>query len=265
MAVLDVNFYSNVLMRPVIYKAIIPIDGPVFPGTEAKKTKELETVYLLHGIMGNCNDWTLYTRVVKLAEQYNVAVIMPSGENSFYVDQETQWNHYGEYIGKELVEETRKLFPLSHKKEDTFIAGLSMGGYGAIRNGLKYNDTFGAIAALSAALVTDQALEADEKAEWFFSKKSYYETIFGDLSKLKGSDKDPEWLVKNIKAQNGSMPRMYLACGTEDDLLVVNRRYRDFLKAENVKHTYAESSGIHDWKFWDEYIEKALKWVSNIG
>ena len=95
------------------------------------------------------------TRIQAWAEANDLAVIMPSGENRFYLDDEKSGELYGEFIGKELVEFTRKLFPLSDKREDTFIAGLSMGGYGAIRNGLKYAENFGCVIGLSAALVHD--------------------------------------------------------------------------------------------------------------
>jgi putative tributyrin esterase len=261
MAIVDVNYYSNALARQVTYKAIIPTDSPVFPGMEKREAKPFKTLYLLHGIMGNYTDWVAGTRVAQWATQHNIAVIMPSGDNSFYVDQEASCNFYGEYIGRELVEESRKLFPLSTKREDTFIAGLSMGGYGAIRNGLKYHDTFGALAGLSSALILDQALVSTEEAGWAFGKRSYFEAVFGDLSKLKGSDKDPEALVKKIKEESGAMPRIYIACGTEDFLITNNRQFRDFLAAENVEHTYLESTGAHDWKFWDEYIEKVLAWL----
>lgn len=262
MAVIDVNFFSNALMRQVTYKAVVPTDGPMMPGMETKERSVFKSLYLLHGIMGNYTDWVTYTRVAQLAAQYQVAVFMPSADNSFYVDQEGSSSYYGEYIGRELVEETRKLFPLSVRKEDTFIAGLSMGGYGAIRNGLKYHNTFGALAGMSSALIMEHALESTEEADWAFRKRSYYEAVFGDLEKLKGSDKDVEALVKKIQAENGAMPRIYISCGTEDFLIENNRKYRDFLLAEKVEHTYVESPGVHDWKFWDEYIEKVLIWLT---
>ncbi len=254
MAIIDVNYYSNALMRNVTYKAIVPTE-------ELEVGKPLKTLYLLHGIMGDYTNWIVKTRVAQLATKYKIAVIMPSGENSFYVDQEAACNNYGEYVGRELVEETRKLFPLSTNREHTYIAGLSMGGYGALRNGLKYNHTFGAIAGLSSALIMEQILASTEEAKWVFGKRSYYEATFGDLSKLKGSDKDLEALIINIKKENCSMPRIYLACGTEDHLINNNRQYRDFLISQDVKHIYFETSGIHDWKFWDEYIEKVMRWL----
>jgi putative tributyrin esterase len=263
MAVIDVNFFSNSLARQVSYKAIIPVDGPVFPGRPAKEVKPFKTVYLLHGIFGDYTDWLIKSRVALFAEKYNLAVIMPSGENGFYVDNEATRKYFGEYIGRELVEETRKLFHLSNKRGDTFIAGLSMGGYGALRNGLKYYNNFSAIAALSSALIIDAAITSTEENPFEFGRRSYYEAVFGDVANLRGSDKDVEALVQKIKKENGVMPEIYLACGTEDSLIENNRKFRDFLISENVEHTYLESPGIHDWQFWDEYIEKVMEWLVN--
>lgn len=261
MALIDVNYYSHALSRQVTYKALVPTDPrKVQKGTQSEK-KYFKTMYLLHGIMGDCNDWIVNTRVSLLAEQYNIAIIMPSGDNSFYVDNESLRNYYGRFIGQELVEETRKLFPLSNNRDDTFIAGLSMGGYGALRNGLKYSDTFGSIAALSAALIIDDAIHSTEEVVKVFNRNNY-EALFGDLTKLKGSDKDIEALVRGIKHEGRQMPRIYLACGTEDSLLVNNRMFKDFLVSENVAHSYIESPGSHNWKFWDEYIEKVLVWLT---
>src|SRR5690242_5946628 len=142
MAIIDVKFFSNALARQVSYKAIIPADRAVFPGSPPKEVKPFKTLYLLHGIFGDYTDWLVKSRIALFAEEHNIAVIMPSGENGFYVDHEAFRSFYGDYIGKELVEETRKLFHLSNEREDTFIAGLSMGGYGALRNGLKYYHNF---------------------------------------------------------------------------------------------------------------------------
>ena len=144
MAIIEVNFISKCLMRVVTFNAIIPVDK-FGPQAENAEQKPLKTLYLLHGIFGNYTDWVNGTRIQAWAEANDLAVIMPSGENRFYLDDEKSGELYGEFIGKELVEFTRKLFPLSDKREDTFIAGLSMGGYGAIRNGLKYAENFGCV------------------------------------------------------------------------------------------------------------------------
>lgn len=261
MALIQATYFSKALSRNVTFTAVIPAPKMVFPGMPAPEKKPFKTLYLLHGILGNHADWSTGSRIRMLAEEKNLAVIMPSGQNSFYVDDEVRGNMFGEFIGVDLVEATREIFKLSDKREDTYIAGLSMGGYGAIRNGLKYCDTFSHVAGLSSALITYQAPEATEDAPWKFGKRSYFEAIFGDLNKLPESDKDPEGVLKIIKAHGKQVPKMYMACGTEDPLIDVNRRYRDFLISEGVDLKYEEGPGVHDWKFWDTYIEKVIDWL----
>ena len=260
MAIIEVNFISKCLMRTVTFNAIIPVDK-FGPQTENAEQKPLKTLYLLHGIFGNYTDWVNGTRIQALAEANDLAVIMPSGENRFYLDDEKSGELYGEFIGKELVEFTRKLFPLSDKREDTFIAGLSMGGYGAIRNGLKYAENFGCVIGLSAALVHDTWKDADNSAPIFTFRRNYYEAIFGEYDKVKGSDKDPKALLLKLKEEGRPVPKMYLCCGTEDDLVTVNRDFRDFLNENGVDLTYVEGPGKHDWVFWDTYIKKVLDWL----
>ena len=260
MAIIEVNFISKCLMRTVTFNAIIPVDK-FGPQAENAEQKPLKTLYLLHGIFGNYTDWVNGTRIQAWAEATDLAVIMPSGENRFYLDDEKSGELYGEFIGKELVEFTRKLFPLSDKREDTFIAGLSMGGYGAIRNGLKYAENFGCVIGLSAALVHDTWKDADNSAPIFTFRRNYYETIFGEYDKVKGSDKDPKALLLKLKEEGRPVPKMYLCCGTEDGLVTANRDFRDFLNENGVDLTYVEGPGKHDWVFWDTYIKKVLDWL----
>lgn len=260
MAIIEVNFISKCLMRTVTFNAIIPVDK-FGPQAENAEQKPLKTLYLLHGIFGNYTDWVNGTRIQAWAEANDLAVIMPSGENRFYLDDEKSGELYGEFIGKELVEFTRKLFPLSDKCEDTFIAGLSMGGYGAIRNGLKYAENFGCVIGLSAALVHDTWKDADNSAPIFTFRRNYYEAIFGEYDKVKGSDKDPKALLLKLKEEGRPVPKMYLCCGTEDGLVTANRDFRDFLNENGVDLTYVEGPGKHDWVFWDTYIKKVLDWL----
>lgn len=260
MAIIEVNFISKCLMRTVTFNAIIPVDK-FGPQAENAEQKPLKTLYLLHGIFGNYTDWVNGTRIQAWAEANDLAVIMPSGENRFYLDDEKSGELYGEFIGKELVEFTRKLFPLSDKREDTFIAGLSMGGYGAIRNGLKYAENFGCVIGLSAALVHDTWKDADNSAPIFTFRRNYYEAVFGEYDKVKGSDKDPKALLLKLKEEGRPVPKMYLCCGTEDGLVTVNRDFRDFLNENGVDLTYVEGPGKHDWVFWDTYIKKVLDWL----
>lgn len=260
MAIIEVNFISKCLMHVVTFNAIIPVDK-FGPQAENAEQKPLKTLYLLHGIFGNYTDWVNGTRIQAWAEANDLAVIMPSGENRFYLDDEKSGELYGEFIGKELVEFTRKLFPLSDKREDTFIAGLSMGGYGAIRNGLKYAENFGCVIGLSAALVHDTWKDADNSAPIFTFRRNYYEAVFGEYDKVKGSDKDPKALLLKLKEEGRPVPKMYLCCGTEDGLVTANRDFRDFLNENGVDLTYVEGPGKHDWVFWDTYIKKVLDWL----
>jgi putative tributyrin esterase len=260
MALLQVNFISKSLMRTVPIQVILPVDKLVFPGMPERENKPLKTLYLLHGILGNYTDWVSGTRIQRWAEEKNLAVVMPSGDNSFYIDQPASGNFYGEFIGKELVDITRMMFPLSHKREDTFIAGLSMGGYGAIRNGLKYHETFGCAAGLSSALILEQLFDGSLRSV------ANEASAFGNLNEAIISDKNPKVLVKTIKEKmqqdpNVNFPKMYMACGTEDSLINSNQNLRNFLLENGVDLTYEEGPGRHDWEFWDTYIKKVIDWL----
>lgn len=261
MALIQVNFLSKSLMRTVPINVILPVDKLTFPGMPKRPDRPYKTLYLLHGVFGNYTDWVSGTNVLRWAEEKDLAVVMPSGENMFYVDQESPGSQYGEFVGQELVEITRKMFPLSHKREDTFIAGLSMGGYGAIRNGLKYHDTFGYICGLSSAMVVNHLEERTNDSPNIIERRDFAERIFGDLSKVKDSDKNPEWLIRKLCKEQAKLPKVYLACGTEDPLLDGNRKLRDLMKVFGMDVTYEEGPGGHEWDFWNRYIKKVIDWL----
>lgn len=261
MAFVRVDFFSKSLMRTVTINAIIPVDKMQFPGMPVREKKPFKTLYLLHGIFGNYVDWVNGTRIERWAQDNNLAVIMPSGENKFYVDNEASGDMFSTFIGKELVEVTRDMFPLSHERQDTFIGGLSMGGYGALTNGLKYHDTFGYIVALSSGLILERVLASDDSPNPMPThRRSYYESVFGDLNKLIGSDMDYNALAQKIKDEENK-PAIYLACGTEDGLYPPNAEYRKLLEKYGYDVTWVEGPGGHTWDFWDEYLLKALKWL----
>lgn len=261
MAFIQMNLLSQALMRTVPVNVILPVDKMVFPGMPKREEKPYKTLYLLHGVFGNYTDWVCGSRIQRFAEEHDLVVVMPSGDNAFYVDQPAGNNFYGEFIGKELVELTRKMFPLSRRREDTFIGGLSMGGFGALRNGLKYSDTFGCIVSLSGALHLEEMAARTKDAPFFLESKSYSEACFGDLSKVLESDKNPRWLVKELKKANKELPRIYMACGEQDSLLPINQDMADFLKAQGADVTFEVGPGSHEWDFWDTYIKKAIDWL----
>lgn len=260
MALIQVNYMSRALMRTVPLQVILPVDKLAMPGEPDHDARPFKTLYLLHGIFGNYTDWVSGTRIQRWAEEKDLAVVMPSGDNAFYVDQPAAHNLYGEFVGRELVEVTRRMFPLSPKREDTFIAGLSMGGYGALRNGLKYHGTFGCVAGLSSATVIDGINNRTDDAV-FFQGRTFAERVFGDLSKAEESDLNPAWLAAQLAAAHKELPRLYMACGLDDALLPGNRRLRDALLAAGADLTYEEGPGAHEWDFWDRHIKKVIDWL----
>jgi len=263
MAQIHINFFSKTLMRQVAFNAVVPVDKFIFapPGTVPAEKKPFKTLYLLHGIFGNCTDWLSGTRIQDLANDHNLAVIMPSGDNSFYVDRPETGNLYGEFIGRELVEFTRDLFPLSREREDTFIAGLSMGGFGAVRNGLKYHETFGYVAGLSSGFILENAIHSNDDEPIFFRRRSYYEAIFGSMDTVMETDNNPKYILKQLVESGADIPNLYLSCGTEDFLLEANRDYNKYLNELGIEHDYVEGPGAHDWEYWSEYIEKLMHWL----
>lgn len=261
MAFLQVNLFSQSLMRTVSVNVILPADKMMMPGVPRRAELPYKTLYLLHGVLGNYMDWGTTSRVQRYAEEHDLAVVMPAGENAFYVDQPKGHRLYGEFIGKELVELTRRMFPLSHEREDTFLGGLSMGGYGALRNGLKYHDTFGYIVSLSGALVTDHMAERTNDAVMFYETRDYAEEVFGDLKKLAESDKNPRYLVEQLQKEKVKFPGIYMACGEQDFLLEANQEFVLFLKEKGVDVTFETGPGSHEWDFWDAYIKKAIEWL----
>ena len=258
MALLQVNFYSVELKRNVPAQVILPAEERY--GGEAP----YKTLYLLHGLMDNYTAWTSNTRIERWAMERNLAVVMPSAENSFYLDNpygSSVFGNFGKYIGEELVNITRKMFPLSRKREDTFIAGLSMGGFGALRNGLKYHRTFSHIACLSGAIHFFE-YPFDDPGRNIIGE----DACFGDLYEASKTDRNPRVAAETMfesKRENSEIeyPKVYFACGTEDYLLQANRDFVDFLKKNEVDVLYEEGPGEHDWDFWDTYIQQVLAWL----
>ena len=261
MALIQGDFYSVALAKLTNYHLILPND--IFPGMiEGNKhyNRSMKTLYLLHGYSGTARDWLLGSRAQELAIRYNLAIVMPTGDNSFYLDRKGTGRAYCQYVGKEIVDYTRKTFGLSDRREDTYIGGNSMGGFGAIHTGLAFPETFQGILALSSALIIHDIKNQPEGFTNNVADYEYYSTVFGDLSKLEHSENNPEQLVRNLKGQGKEIPSIYMACGTEDFLLEQNRCFHKFLKEEQVSLTYLESPGVHDWTFWNEYLEKGVRY-----
>ncbi|HLR89243.1 MAG TPA: alpha/beta hydrolase-fold protein [Atopostipes sp.] len=260
MAQFSGSFYSKNLTRKVPFTAIIPTQSElelIHGENKPEFSQPKRTLYLLHGWDGSNEDWLFNSRIYELAREYNVAVILPSGENSFYLDH-PNGNAYGQFIGEELVEVTRELFFLSSKREDTWIAGLSMGGYGALRNGFKYSNTFSKVAAFSSRILSKKEAPHREELEENFINEHIKAIIRSDtLADLSEEDDVYDLVTKRTEEQ-----KVFIACGFEDYLYEENRAFHEFLLKNKILHEYFESSGGHTWDFWNEYIRKAVKWMT---
>ena len=257
MATFTFTMYSHAMHRHTDVTAIIPAEKPAFPGVPFDPDKPFKSIYLLHGYSGSHADWLRGSKIQQLAQQFRIAVFCPDGENSFYVDEPSRDANYATFICDELIEFTRRIFPLSKEREDTAIGGFSMGGYGALRNGFKYNEVFGSIIALSSALITDGISKmpddlppapAGGQGGGMGMSPSYFVHSKALASKLM---EDP----------NAIRPRVYMACGSEDFLIENNRSLHEHLEKIGYPHYYTEGHGTHAWEYWDPHIEEGLKWM----
>ena len=258
MALYEVNFYSQMLSGQTEFYAVIPNDVPegMVEHNEhfARKPRVL---VLLHGYSGNAADWVTGSRIRELAGQYNLAVIMPNGRNSFYIDKESTGEKYASYVGKELLQYVSRAFGLDVSPENCIIGGLSMGGFGAIHTGLMF-DSYSKVIGLSSALIVNGLSTMEDNP---MANKAYYENVFGDLSLAAKTDHNPEVLALKRLEAHKKLPDIYMACGSEDFLLAANNELDAFLTAHGISHEYHVSPGIHNWTFWNEYLEPAIIWA----
>ena len=262
MALIRVDFYSRYLQRNVVLTAVIPVDKMDGDKLAKRRQGPYRTMYLLHGLFGRDYDWIDKTHMVETAEARDVAVIMPSGEDGLYLNKPEINEWHGKFISEELVEVTRRLFPLSRKREDTALAGISIGAYTALINGLLRPDRFGSIIALSGSFMRDRILDAVESHSP--RKRKYYERFFGDLDTVIGSEKDYVELVKRFEDDPDlPKPKYYGACGESDNLCKNNRELAQLLRNAGFDVTYWEPEiGGHEWPFWNAWIDCALDWFA---
>lgn len=181
-------------------------------------------------------------------------VVMPGVNRSFYTDM-AHGAKYWTFVSEEVPRLAQSFFPLSTERAECFVAGLSMGGYGAFKLGLTYPNRFAAAASLSGALDMAQRLEEVEE-----ERQSEFEDVFGDLSVLKGSEHDLFHLADKL-VEYRTPPRLYQCCGTEDFLYAGNVCFREHAQKLGLDLTYEEGPGEHEWGYWDRQIQKVLAWL----
>ena len=263
MALFDIKLFSTSLLTNTDVRVVIPTpDEPFVPDSTPfyHKDKRYQVLYLLHGAFGDCTVWTRNTGIERYAQKYNLAVVSASVTNSCYLDM-VHGPRFMTYMTKELPAFINAMFPVSDRPEDTFIAGLSMGGYGAYRLALETPERVSCAVSLSGAL--DMAAMLEERPT---DAPSAYNSqdVFGDIP-VRGTDNDLFALLKKRQAENRPIPKLYQCCGTEDFLYKMNLSVRDRLREMNVDLTYDESAGIHNWDYWDPQIRKVLEWLPLSG
>lgn len=261
MAFMQIDFFSEVLGMCTHMNVILPEDNKGAIGIEGTAQKDgWKVLYLLHGLSDDYTIWQRQTSIERYVSGKPIVVVMAETQRGWYTDMKYGFKWFT-YFTEELPAIVKSFFPrVSTKREDTFVAGLSMGGYGAMKLALRLPSQYAAAASLSGAL---------DVAELFCDKPglsgdSEAENVFGDVKAIRGSENDLFTLARKV-AEEAERPRLYMWCGTEDFLYWQNVRMRNLLKGLDYDLTYEESSGDHQWKYWDEKIQTVLKWLMPEG
>jgi S-formylglutathione hydrolase FrmB len=245
MAFMQCNFSSETLAIGASMNVLLPDPKPGQPAG-----RKYPTLFLLHGLSDDHTAWMRWTSIERYVRTKEIAVVMPAVNRSFYSDMAGGYP-YWKFISEELPAKARAYFPLSDKREDTFAAGLSMGGYGAFKLALRRPDLFAAAASLSGALDISGTKERWVKDFGF---------IFGEGASVPADD-DLFKLAEKVAASDGPKPKLYQACGTEDYLYAANRKFLDHARSLSFELEYEDGPGGHSWDFWDEYIRRVLEWL----
>lgn len=256
MAFLQLNFFSEALHVATQVYVIMPEHNQGI-GVSAAATGELPKVlYLLHGYTDDHTIWMRRTSVERYAANHNLAVIMPAVNHSFYCN-ELVGEKYFDYVAKELPATMHRFLRLSDKPEDTFVAGLSMGGYGTMKLALTYPERFKAAAAFSGAL------DANAMSQTWVGTQM--EHVFGkDLTGFQNSDDDLYHLLKK-NADAPKKPKLYLSCGTADGLYGVHQEFCKAVQEAGWDMIHEEIPGAdHEWRLWDQQIEKVIPWMMSL-
>jgi putative tributyrin esterase len=253
----QVNFFSET--TGLLSSMCVLLPQRPLAEAQNKPRKKLRTLYLLHGHSDDHTAWQRYTSIERYAEELNLVVVMPAVHLSFYNDM-AHGGKYWQFISEEVPTLVRDMFSLSSKREDNYVAGLSMGGYGAFKLALTCPERFAAAASLSGAVDLSEVVrvkkEDPENKAWI----EEMHTVFGDLSKVPGSKHDLFTLAKKA-AKAPVKPRLYQCCGTEDELHPDNIRFRDAVRKLPLDLMYEEGPGEHNWAYWDKMIQHVLAWM----
>lgn len=239
-----VKFQSKLVNATLPYNVILPADY------DTAHTR-YPVLYLLHGLTGHYTDWVSRTNLASYVAQYRIIVVTPEGNDSWYVDK------YESYILQELLPDVQKRYRTLEARNFRAIAGLSMGGYGAIKFGLKSPETFAFAASLSGAFGITRLSEKEVPASWQPSLK-----LFGPLGSETRKANDLFEIIEKLSAQQiKSLPYFYFDCGTEDSPLIFpyNQQLAQLMFAKKIPHEYRQMPGGHSWGYWDRQVQEVLR------
>ncbi|NUR07166.1 MAG: esterase family protein [Nocardioidaceae bacterium] len=250
MAVLRCDFFSEALEVGTSMTVLLPqpAEAQIGVATPAD-TGPPPVLYLLHGLSDDSTAWLRNTSIDRYAAEHGVAVVMPQVGRSFYAD-EVHGHRYWTFLSEELPRVVGRFFRVSERREDTFVAGLSMGGYGAFKWALRDPSRFAAAACLSGAVDLGTLSREPERRELF-------QRVYGDA----GPGPDDELLALLDTVEVGDLPRLYVGCGTDDPLLPGTEKMLAALRGRNVDVREDLRPGAHEWSVWDAAIQDVLDWL----
>ena len=252
-SVQTVQFQSQLVVATLPYNVILP------PGYQASTTSRYPVLYLLHGWAGHYTDWVTRTNVADYAAQYRMIVVMPEGNDSWYVDSGVgPGDKYETYILKELIPDVDKRFRTIQARYGRAVAGLSMGGYGAIKYGLKYPASFVFAGSMSGAFGVTRYTENEMGGK---NLEPFMKT-FGAVGSETRKANDIFEIARGLSAARvASLPYFYFDCGTEDSgqHFNPNRELSQIFLEKKIVHEYRELSGNHSWAYWDQQVQEVLK------
>ena len=256
MAFLRVNFYSDVLAQATEMNVILPEGIQSCTSMESNGIQgDFPVLYLLHGYNGDESVWFRYSAIERYAGKYPLAIVMPRGNHGFYANSpETSYAYYT-FITEELPKKVQHFFPISKRREDTFIAGLSMGGYGTLRAALGRCDLYAAAASLSGFVDPSFAYDAA------MMRDHSLRSLGADANIAQERDNDLIPLLEKRVAQGAKLPKLYLTCGTEDRLYQQNLNFKAACERLGVDLGFDEQHGVHDWIYWDRTIQDVLAFL----
>ena len=253
MALIQMTFASDALKMNMDAWVLLPENTKTQIGMHTKAESSCPVLYLLHGMTDDHTIWERRTSIERYAAGLNLAVVMPEAHLGWYTDMKIGGKYFT-YISEELPSLCRCMFPqISRCKEDTFVAGLSMGGYGALKCGLRRPDVFSHAAGLSSAADICAGFHSASP-----ERQNMWNSIFGTEKELKGSKDD---LFALVHGRAGKETRFFMWCGTDDTLYDSNTRLRDALETNGYDLTWSEGPGGHTWDRWDEQIRNVLAWL----